>query len=108
MRENSVTALVLSPEARPAGVVLETLADLRARDPELMRRLLEGGCALPENDKLAQMTRALWSDGLLLHVPERRPPGAADRPALGGRRAGHGAADPDGHLDRRGRRGLDP
>jgi Fe-S cluster assembly scaffold protein SufB len=67
--ENLVTALVLSPEAREAGVVLETLAGLRSRDPELMRRLLEGGCALPENDKLAQMTRALWSGGLLLHVP---------------------------------------
>ena len=68
--ENSVTALVLSEEARVAGVILETLASLRARDPELMRRLLEGGCALPENDKLAQMTRALWSDGLLLHIPD--------------------------------------
>jgi Fe-S cluster assembly scaffold protein SufB len=68
--ENRVTALVLSEEARVAGVILETLAGLRARDPELMRRLLEGGCALPENDKLAQMTRALWSDGLLLHVPD--------------------------------------
>jgi Fe-S cluster assembly scaffold protein SufB len=51
-------------------VILETLASLRIRDPELMRRLLEGGCALPENDKLAQMTRALWSDGLLIHVPD--------------------------------------
>jgi Fe-S cluster assembly scaffold protein SufB len=68
--ENLVTALVLSPEAREAGVVLETLAGLRSRDPELMRRLLEGGCALPENDKLAQMTRALWSGGLLLQVPD--------------------------------------
>jgi Fe-S cluster assembly scaffold protein SufB len=68
--ENRVTALVLSEEARAAGVILETLAGLRARDPELMRRLLEGGCALPENDKLAQMTRALWSNGLLLHVPD--------------------------------------
>ena len=67
--ENRVTALVLSEEARAAGVVLETLSDLRTRDPELLRRLLEGGCALPENDKLAQMTRALWSDGLLLRVP---------------------------------------
>jgi len=67
--ENRVTALALSEEARAAGVVLETLGDLRLRDPELMRRLLEGGCALPENDKLAQMTRALWSGGLLLHVP---------------------------------------
>ena len=70
IRENRVTALVLSEEARTAGVVLETLANLGARDPELQRRLLQGGCALPENDKLAQMTRALWSDGLLLHVPD--------------------------------------
>ena len=68
---NRLAALVLSDEARGAGVVLETLATTQARDPELMRRLLEGGCALPENDKLAQMTRALWSDGLLLHVPDR-------------------------------------
>jgi Fe-S cluster assembly scaffold protein SufB len=68
--ENQVVALVLSAEAREAGVILETLADLQARDPELMRRLVEGGCALPENDKLAQMTRALWSQGLLLHVPD--------------------------------------
>ena len=70
IREDAVAALVLSPEARAAGVVLETLADLGTRDPELMRRLLEGGCALPENDKLAQMTRALWSRGLLLQVPD--------------------------------------
>jgi Fe-S cluster assembly scaffold protein SufB len=67
--ENRVTALVLSPEASAAGVILETLADLRARDPEQLRTLLEGGCALPENDKLAQMTRALWSGGLLLRIP---------------------------------------
>ena len=70
IHENRVAALVLSEEAHAAGVILETLAGLRARDPELMRRLLEGGCALPENDKLAQMTRALWSDGLLLHIPD--------------------------------------
>ena len=63
------SALVLSAEARAAGVILETLADLQARDPGLFRQLLDGGCALPENDKLAQMTRALWSQGLLLHVP---------------------------------------
>ena len=68
--DNRVTALVLSPEARDAGVVLETLADLRTRDPKLMRGLLEGGCALPENDKLAQLTRAMWSDGLLIQVPD--------------------------------------
>jgi Fe-S cluster assembly scaffold protein SufB len=69
--ENRVTALVLSPEASAAGVILETLDGLRARDPELLRRLLEGGCALPENDKLAQMTRSLWSQGVFLRVPDR-------------------------------------
>jgi Fe-S cluster assembly scaffold protein SufB len=68
--ENRVTALVLSPEAEAAGLVLETLDATRARDPQLLRDLLEGGCALPENDKLAQVTRALWSQGLLLCVPD--------------------------------------
>ncbi len=70
IRENRVTALVLSDDARAAGVIVETLAAAGARDPELLRSLLEGGCALPENDKLAQMTRALWSSGLLLRVPD--------------------------------------
>jgi Fe-S cluster assembly scaffold protein SufB len=69
--ENRVTALVLSPEASEAGVILETLDGLSARDPELLRQLLEGGCALPENDKLAQMTRSLWSQGVFLRVPDR-------------------------------------
>jgi Fe-S cluster assembly scaffold protein SufB len=67
--DDRVTALVLSPEARDAGVVLETLAGLGERDPERLRGLLEGGCTLPERDKLAQLTRALWTSGLLLHVP---------------------------------------
>ena len=68
--ENRVTALAMSPEARAGGLILETLETTRARDPKLLRELLEGGCALPENDKLAQMTRALWSAGLLLRIPD--------------------------------------
>jgi Fe-S cluster assembly scaffold protein SufB len=68
--ENRVTALAVSPEAREAGLILETLEQTRARDPQLLRDLLEGGCALPDNDKLAQMTRALWSHGLALHIPD--------------------------------------
>ncbi len=67
--DDRVTALVLEPEARDAGVVLDTLAGLGARDPEWLRRLLEGGCTLPERDKLAQLNRALWTNGLILHVP---------------------------------------
>jgi Fe-S cluster assembly scaffold protein SufB len=68
--EDRLTALVLSPEARDAGLVLETLASLGGRDPDLLRSLLEGGCTLPENDKLGRMTRALWTRGLFLHVPD--------------------------------------
>ena len=68
--EDRLAALALSPEARDAGVILETLASLAARDPKLLRTLLEGGCTLPENDKLGQMTRALWTHGLFIHVPD--------------------------------------
>jgi Fe-S cluster assembly scaffold protein SufB len=70
LRDDRVTALVLAPDASDAGVVLDTLAGLRARNPELLRSLLEGGCALPSNDKLAQLNRALWSRGLVVHVPD--------------------------------------
>jgi Fe-S cluster assembly scaffold protein SufB len=68
--EDGVAAIAVSPEAAAAGVVVETLAQLAARDAKLLRRLLEGGCALPENDKLAQATRALWSHGLFVSVPD--------------------------------------
>jgi Fe-S cluster assembly scaffold protein SufB len=69
MTEHRVTALVLSAEARASGVILETLGDLSARDPKLMRCLLDGGCTLPEGDKLAQLNRALWSAGVFLSIP---------------------------------------
>lgn len=68
--EDGICSIVMSDEARASGLVFESLSRTRERDPELFRRLLEGGCALPENDKLAQMTRALWSDGVLLRVPD--------------------------------------
>ena len=68
--ETGATALVVSPAARAEGIVLETLADFAARDPEQFRRLLDGGCTLPENDKLAQLNRALWSGGVFLYVPD--------------------------------------
>jgi Fe-S cluster assembly scaffold protein SufB len=70
MDEDGVCAIAIADDAAAAGLILEPLSRTRARDPELFRRLMEGGCTLPENDKLAQMTRALWSDGILLHVPD--------------------------------------
>ncbi|HEX8939136.1 MAG TPA: SufD family Fe-S cluster assembly protein [Candidatus Limnocylindrales bacterium] len=67
--EDAVAALALAPEARAAGVVLDTLGGLLRRDEPLLRRLLEAS-PLPDDDKLAQLTRALWSQGLVLHVPD--------------------------------------
>lgn len=68
VRNGRVTVLALAADARDAGVRLESLADLARSDPDRLRRLVEGS-ALPADDKLAQLTRAFWSDGVLLHVP---------------------------------------
>ena len=83
------------------GVILETLGGAgRDRDADLARRLLSGGQALPADDKLAQLTRAVWNQGDRPARPGRRPADEADHPALAGRRAGSRPADPD---DRRAR-----
>jgi Fe-S cluster assembly scaffold protein SufB len=68
--EDGVAGIAVSDEAAAAGVVVETLAQLAARDPKLLRRLLDGGRTLPRNDKLAQLTRALWTHGLYVGIPD--------------------------------------
>jgi Fe-S cluster assembly scaffold protein SufB len=67
--EDSLEAIVLSDEARDAGVVLDTIGGLGRRDLALARRLLADETSLPLDDKLAQLTRAGWNQGLVLHVP---------------------------------------
>jgi Fe-S cluster assembly scaffold protein SufB len=67
--EDRVEAIALDDEARAAGVVLDTVGGLVARDPELARRLLADAGSLPGDDKLTQMTRAGWNQGVVLHVP---------------------------------------
>ena len=63
--EGTVTMAVLSAEAQAAGVVLRPLLD----DIEAVRDLIEGAPSLPASDKFAQLTRALWSQGVLVDVP---------------------------------------
>ena len=63
--EGSLRGVTLSPAAREAGVVLRTLDD--AQDD--IRDLLEGGLGLPGTDRFAQLTRALWTQGILVDVP---------------------------------------
>jgi Fe-S cluster assembly scaffold protein SufB len=69
LREDGVAALGLSETARTAGVVRETIGGALARDPAGTRELLEGGHGLPTNDKFAQLSRAFWTQGIVLRVP---------------------------------------
>jgi Fe-S cluster assembly scaffold protein SufB len=69
IEDDRVAGLVLSDDARAAGVVLDTLRGLIARDPALARRLLADVGSLPADDQLAQLTRAGWNQGLVVHVP---------------------------------------
>jgi Fe-S cluster assembly scaffold protein SufB len=68
--EDGSLSYALSPEARESGVVLETIADFAKRDEESARRLLADENSLPLDDKLSQMTRAGWTHGLVLRVPD--------------------------------------
>jgi Fe-S cluster assembly scaffold protein SufB len=63
--EGSVSSVALSDGARAAGVVLRPLLD----DVEAVRDLLDGAPSIPTTDKFAQLTRALWSQGVLVDVP---------------------------------------
>jgi Fe-S cluster assembly scaffold protein SufB len=67
--EDRVEALVLDDAARAAGVVLDSLEGLIGRDEGLARRLLGDDSTLPLDDKLAQLTRAGWNQGVVVHVP---------------------------------------
>jgi Fe-S cluster assembly scaffold protein SufB len=90
--EDGVTSTGLSGAAQASGVVLETFGAALARDPGGFRAELEGGSLLPSTDKLAMLTRAFWSQGVRLFVPDgvvldepfvlRWAAGAADRALL--------------------------
>ena len=70
LREDTVVAVKLSAAAVEAGVTLETLGAALSRDPEGLRADLEGGSTLPSADKLAQLVRGFWSQGVRLVVPD--------------------------------------
>lgn len=67
--EDRVVARGLSDEARAAGVVIDTFANVLRDRPELLRGELEGAPNLPDNDKFAQFARSHFALGLLVHVP---------------------------------------
>jgi Fe-S cluster assembly scaffold protein SufB len=69
LREDDVATLALSSEARDRGVTLESFGAALGRDPDGLRTDLEAGF-LPDDDKLAQLVRGFWSQGVRLLVPD--------------------------------------
>jgi Fe-S cluster assembly scaffold protein SufB len=70
VREDSVVARALSPEAKAAGVIVETFEETLRDHASLLRPFLEGSASVPETDAFAQVARALWTLGLFVHVPD--------------------------------------
>jgi Fe-S cluster assembly scaffold protein SufB len=68
--EDRVTALAIDDVSRAAGVTIETLGSLVRRDPDAARRLLTDDTTLPADDRLAQLTRAAWNQGVAIRVPD--------------------------------------
>jgi len=69
IEEGDLTGVALSDAASGAGVELTTIADLARRHPARVRALLDGGSILPVDDRFAQLTRALWVQGVVLDIP---------------------------------------
>ncbi|MEX2546614.1 MAG: SufD family Fe-S cluster assembly protein [Chloroflexota bacterium] len=67
--EDKVVARALSAEAKSAGVVIDTFANVLRNRPELLREALDGGTTLPANDKFAQFARSHSALGVLIHIP---------------------------------------
>jgi Fe-S cluster assembly scaffold protein SufB len=67
--QDRVVARALSADARSAGVVIDTFANILRDRPELLHEALEGGKTLPSNDKFAQFARSHAALGILVHVP---------------------------------------
>jgi Fe-S cluster assembly scaffold protein SufB len=67
--ERAVVGCALSDEARDAGVIIASLAEIARDKPELVREFIEGGGSLPHDDAFGHVARALSSLGLFIHVP---------------------------------------
>jgi len=65
--------------AWPAGVAVSPLRDWVRDDPAAARDLLTTGAPLPADDKLAQLTRAAWNQGVVIRVA---PGVRLDRPIV--------------------------
>jgi Fe-S cluster assembly scaffold protein SufB len=70
MDESGIVERVLSPEAAAAGVVIDSFAHVLAHRPEILREWIGDGASLPESDAFAQVARAGFSLGVVVHIPD--------------------------------------
>jgi Fe-S cluster assembly scaffold protein SufB len=68
LREDAVAGLALDPKLQAAGVRLLTLGELVATDEPFARTLLEAS-PVPVAERLAELSVAAWTQGIVLHVP---------------------------------------
>ena len=68
-QDDLVETLALDPAVSAAGVTLEALGDFILDDAAEALVARQG--SLPEDDRLAQLTRAGWSHGVVLRIPAR-------------------------------------
>jgi Fe-S cluster assembly scaffold protein SufB len=69
IREDEVEAIELDEISRAAGVTIDALDHWVSSDGDTARRLLVDEARLPADDRLAQLTRASWIQGLVVRVP---------------------------------------
>jgi len=67
--EGEVAGRALSAEARAAGVVVDTFANVLRDRPALLGEILKDQATLPDDDVFAQLARATYAVGALVHVP---------------------------------------
>jgi len=67
--ERAIVSCVLSDEARQAGIIVSTIAQMANDQPQLIREFIEDGGSLPADDAFGHVARALHSVGLFVHVP---------------------------------------
>jgi Fe-S cluster assembly scaffold protein SufB len=69
LREDGLAARSIDAKAAADGVRLLTLPELVATDEALARVLMDGAPLLPAGEKLAELSRAAWTSGIIVHVP---------------------------------------
>jgi Fe-S cluster assembly protein SufD len=68
--EDGILERSLSPEASAAGVVIDSFADALRERPELLRAWIDRSVSLPPEDAFAQVARAGFSLGIVVHIPD--------------------------------------